>query len=240
MPGPSFEELDYRKTVLGELILRRRVVRSLDGAEVFEVKLDGEFLMSSLVNEAEIALATEALETIEHAACDVLVGGLGLGYTARAALDSEKVRSVVVIEYIESVIDWHQRHLVPLGKGLTEDARCRLIEGDFFAAIMSSSDDSPVADLRFHAILLDIDHSPECLLQPAHARFYTPEGLGRLADRLHEGGVFAVWSADPPDAGFLGTLRSVFADVWVRECVFHNPLQNADDVNYIFLAKSAS
>ncbi len=232
-----FEELDYRKTELGELILRRRAVLSLDGAEVYEVKLDGEFLMSSLVKDAEIALATEALRLIECAECDVLVGGLGLGYTAQAALDAQNVRSVMVIEYLEGVIDWHRRCLVPLGQSLTEDARCALILGDFFEAIMSRSVNSPVAGRRFHAILLDIDHSPQCLLQPSHAGFYKREGLERLVDRLHAGGVFAVWSADPPEEGFLNGLRSVFADVQVRECAFHNPLLNEDDVNYIYLAK---
>jgi spermidine synthase len=237
MAKPSFEELDYRQTDLGELILRRRAVLSMGGAEVFEVKLDGEFLMSSLVNEAEIALATEALQLVECGACDVLVGGLGLGYTAKAALDSEKVRSVVVVEYLDGVIDWHQRHLVPLGQAITDDPRCSVIPGDFFKVVMSTSDDSPLAGRRFHAIMLDIDHSPQCLLQPGHAAFYTREGLERLAGRLERGGVFTVWSADPPEEMFLDGLRSVFADVRVRECTFHNPLLNQDDVNYIYVAK---
>ena len=236
MARPIFEELDHRETELGELILRRRSVLSLGGAEVFEAKLDGEFLMSSLVNEAEIALATEALPLVACAECDVLVGGLGLGYTAKAALDAENVRSVTVIEYIEGVIDWHRRHLLPLGKPLTEDARCKLVWADFFKTVMSPPDDSAERGGRYHAILLDIDHSPQCLLQPAHAAFYTPEGLTRLADRLHAGGVFSVWSADPPQEQFLEALRSVFADVRVRECVFHNPLLGEDDVNYICLA----
>lgn len=237
MVGPVFEELDHRETELGELILRRRSVLSMGGAEVFEVKLDGEFLMSSLVNDAEIALATEALQLVEFAECDVLVGGLGLGYTAKAALDAENVRSVTVIEYLDCVIDWHRRHLLPLGKALTEDTRCRLVHGDFFKTVMSRPDDSPEGVGQYHAILLDIDHSPRCLLQAGHAAFYTPDGLARLADRLHSGGAFSVWSADPPEEPFLDGLRSVFADVHVRECAFHNPLLGRDDVNYIYLAK---
>ncbi len=211
----------------------------MGGADVFEVKLDGYFLMSSLVNEAEMSLATEALRLIDCSKCDVLIGGLGLGYTAKAALDAEKVRSVVVIEYLDGVIEWHQERLVPLGQTLTEDARCRLIRGSFFEAVMSSSDESPVAGHRFHAILLDIDHSPQCLLQPSNAGFYTREGLGRLADRMHARAVFSVWSADPPEEAFLDALRSVFADVRVHECVFYNPLLNREDVNYIYLAQLA-
>ena len=91
MAMAAFEELDYGLTPLGELILRRREVLSLDRAEVFEVKLDGEFLMSSIVNDAEIALAEFALPLVACDRCDVLVGGLGLGYTAKAALDAEVV-----------------------------------------------------------------------------------------------------------------------------------------------------
>ena len=80
----TFEELDYAQTALGELILRRR--RTTRGEEVFEVKLDGAFLMSSLVNTSEIALADLSLEARSGPVTSVLVGGLGLGYTAATVL----------------------------------------------------------------------------------------------------------------------------------------------------------
>lgn len=249
MATAAFEELDYAVTALGELTLRRRKVLSLGGVDVFEVKLNGEFLMSSLVNEAEIALAKYALPIVNCQACDVLVGGLGLGYTAKAALDSINVASVTVIEYLDRVIGWHRRGLVPLGGQLSQDPRCRLVHGDFFAAVGppatdqdSQCDAKPppptgIGSQRFHAILLDIDHSPECLLQPAHAAFYTPEGLKHLTDHLHPGGVFALWSADPPEESLVAALESVFASVRVRESEFYNPLMDKDDVNYIFIAR---
>ena len=129
----SFEELDYRRTHLGELILRRRRVPSLGDTEVFEVKLDDAFLMSSLFNTGEIALAELGLAGLDPAQLDVVVGGLGLGYTAGAALDQPRVRSVLVIEALAEVIDWHQRGLVPLGLKLTADQRCRLINDDSFS-----------------------------------------------------------------------------------------------------------
>jgi spermidine synthase len=237
MTAPLFQELDYQDTELGELILRKRSVLSLDGAVAYEVKLDGEFLMSSLTNDAEIALATESLQIIDHPACDVLVGGLGLGHTAKTALDHENVRSVDVIEYLGSVIDWHRKGLVPLGPSLAGDPRCSLIHADFFHSVMSQPSESSLTDRRYHAILLDVDHSPQCLLHPSHARFYTPQGLERLSSRLHPGGVFSVWSADPPDEKFLQALRSVFVDVRVHQCLFQNPLLDRDDVNHIYLAK---
>ncbi len=111
----SIEELDYANTPLGELVLRRRSVASLGGADIYEVKLAGEFLMSSLVNDAEIALADVALGLVDDSDRDVLVGGLGLGYTAQAALAADRIRTVTVIELLPSVVQWHEQGIVPLG-----------------------------------------------------------------------------------------------------------------------------
>nr|MDT0667589.1 spermidine synthase [Micromonospora sp. DSM 115978] len=134
---------------------------------------------------------------------DVVVGGLGLGYTAQAALDDARVRSLVVVEALEPVIGWHERRLVPLGAGLTTDPRCRIVHGDFFSMVSDACGFDPTdPGRRFHAVLLDVDHSPDHLLQPAHAAFYEPAGLRRLASRLHPGGVFALWSNDPPSERF--------------------------------------
>jgi len=247
----TFEELDYSMTPMGELILRRREILSLDRAEVYEVKLAGQFLMSSLVHDAEIALATRALSVVNPTSCAVLVGGLGLGYTAKAALDCEHVESVTVIECLDRVIDWHRRGLVPLAGALTEDPRCSLVHGDFFAVVgspgavpdqseqLSVPTHTETGSRCFDAILLDIDHSPQCLLHPAHAAFYCAEGLRRLTDHLHPGGVFALWSADPPQPSLLDGLEQAFAGVDVFESAFRNPLLNVDDVNYIITAQLA-
>ncbi len=248
----AFEALDYSMSPLGELILRRREVLSLDRAEVFEVKLNGEFLMSSIVNDAEIALAEFALPLVACDSCDVMVGGLGLGYTAKAALDAENVASVTVIEYLQRVIFWHQRELVPLGRPLTQDARCKLIHEDFFAVVGSPAkvNDRPaiphsslldeIASKRFHAILLDIDHSPQCLLRAEHTAFYTSQGLKRLTNHIQPGGVFALWSADPPEDSLTDSLSSAFASVHIRESKFYNPLLDEQDVNYIVIAQRAT
>jgi hypothetical protein len=249
MAMAAFEELDYGMTPLGELILRRREVLSLDRAEVFEVKLAGVLLMSSIVNQAEIALAELALPLVAGDACDVLVGGLGLGYTAKAALEVDNVASVTVVEYLQRVITWHRGGLVPLGPSLTQDTRCQLIHGDFFAAVGSPArhdDDgstpcsdaiSEISSTRFHAILLDIDHSPQLLLHAGHGEFYTSEGLERLTSHIHPGGVFALWSADPPEESLTDALSGAFANVRVRDVAFYNPLLDLQEVNYIVIAQ---
>ena len=131
-----FEELDYRPTPYGELILRRRTELSL-GVEVFEIKLGDAFLMSSLFTEGEVALARLGLAAAGAGPLDVVVGGLGLGYTARAVLEHAAVRSLIVVEALPDVVEWHCRGLVPLGKALRADLRCELRDGDFFALVNS-------------------------------------------------------------------------------------------------------
>jgi hypothetical protein len=135
----EFEELDYQKTPLGEISLRRRAEPRLGGEILYEVKLGDEFLMSSLFTSAEIQLARLGLAALEGTGLDIVVGGLGLGYTAVAALEDPAVRSLMVIEVMEPVIDWHRRGLVPLGKELVSDPRCTLVHADFFDVASSSS-----------------------------------------------------------------------------------------------------
>src|SRR5258708_7956382 len=109
-----FEELDYRSTPIGALSLRRRREMSL-GVDVFEIKLGDDFLMTSLFTASEIALARLGLAERSGSDLDVVVGGLGLGYTAQAVLEHEAVPSLVIVEALEAAIDWHQQGLLPLG-----------------------------------------------------------------------------------------------------------------------------
>jgi spermidine synthase len=216
----DFEELDYRETPLGELSLRRRRMLSL-GVEIYEVKLGGAFLMSSLFHDVEEALAHLAFAELKGKSWDVVVGGLGLGYTAAAALEHREVTSLLIVDALEPVIEWHQRGLVPLGEKLTGDPRCRMLHADFFERAQSSEGFDPTQPGRkCHAVLLDIDHSPRELLHPRNAAFYQADGLRGLAAHLHSGGVFALWSDDPPDDEFLGLLGHAFATVRAHVVTF--------------------
>jgi spermidine synthase len=234
----DFAELDYRQTPLGELILRRRRLLALGGLEIYEVKLGDAFLMSSLFHEVEVALADLGLAPLTGPALDVVVGGLGLGYTAAAALKHPAVRSLLVVEALEPVIEWHRGGLLPLGPRLTSDPRCRLIHGDFFALAESGFD--PVARGRlFDAVLLDIDHSPKNLLHPRHGAFYEMAGLRDLAAQLRAGGVFALWSDDPPDEEFIGVLVCVFATAQAHVVRFANPLLGRESASTVYVAHRA-
>jgi len=230
-----FEELDFRPTPMGVLSLRRR--RSpASGVDVYEIKLGDEFLMSSAFTVAEIELARLGLAALTRGDLDVVVGGLGLGYTAHAVLENTAVRSLIVVDALGEVIEWHEQGLLPLGRPLSNDARCRFVHGDFFA--MSDSADG--FDVRtpgrsFDAVLVDIDHSPHDLLHPRHATLYTPEGLSRLASHLKRGGVFALWSNDPPDPAFERLLAGAFATSAAHVVSFENPLQGRDASNTVYL-----
>jgi spermidine synthase len=235
-----FQELDYRPTPMGAISLRRRR-DPLSGADVHEVLLDDEYLMSSLFTAAEVALARLALAELPGTdGVDVVVGGLGLGYTARAVLESDRVRSLVVVEALGEVIEWHERGLIPLGAELTADPRCRLVHGDFFALAASDEGFDPHADgRRFDVIAVDIDHSPRHLLHPGHAGFYEPAGLARLTGHLRTGGVFALWSNDPPDEAFITTLARSFRTVRADVVAFPNPLQDRPATNTVYVAGTA-
>ncbi|WP_026534710.1 spermidine synthase [Arthrobacter sp. H14] len=235
-----FEELDWRRTRLGEISLRRRWDPTFD-KDVFEVKLNDDFLMSSLFTVAEIELAWLGLAEVAGEDLDVVVGGLGLGYTAQTVLDSSRVQSLLVVEALGEVIEWHQSGLIPLGKSLTADPRCRYVHGDFFAMAGSPSGlDPDNPGRRFHAIIVDIDHSPRHLLHPSHAPFYEPEGMRRLADHLHSGGVFALWSNDPPDDEYTAALGQVFDDVKATVVSFDNPLQGRDATNTVYTGRTVT
>ena len=235
----SFEELDFRPTPMGVLSLRRRR-RPMSDVDVYEIKLGDEFLMSSQFTLAEIELARLGLAALDRADLDVVVGGLGLGYTARAVLENAGVRSMIVVDALAEVIDWHAQGLLPLGKELTGDPRCRLAHGDFFAmaASVEGFDANSKARL-FDAVLVDIDHSPRKLLHPRHAALYEPEGIARLAEHLRPGGVFALWSNDPPDDVFERVLAGVFAISNTHVVTFDNWRGEHDASNTVYVAVKA-
>ena len=229
------EELDFQVTPIGEVSLRRRRDPS-SGVEIFEVKLGEEYLMSSLFTVAEVALARLALARLEGSRLAVAVGGLGLGYTAAAVLEDDRVADLVVVDALAPVIDWHRRGLVPLGPTLTGDPRCRLVQGDFFALSDGSGFDPDQPGRLFDAVVVDIDHSPAHLLADGSAGFYGPAGSRRLAGHLRPGGVYALWSNDPPDPGYLDVLADVFVDVTAEVVAFPNPLQGRESTNTVYLA----
>ena len=235
-----FEELDSRQTHLGELSLRWRRLLQLKGQETYEVKLDDHFLMSSLFHEAETKMAEISLAMTTKPTVHVVVGGLGLGYTAAAALADPRVSAMVVVEYLAPVISWHKKKLVPLGNKLCNDPRCRMVHADFFARSrdVDKGFDPDFPGKKQDVILLDIDHTPDKVLHRTNARFYTTEGLQELAGHLTPGGVFALWSDDPPENAFTALLETVFPEVHAHTVRFNNPFTGGTAENAVYAAKT--
>ncbi|MFK8066731.1 MAG: spermidine synthase [Gammaproteobacteria bacterium] len=243
------EELSYQKTPLGDISLRKRSEPRLDNKILYEVKLNDEFLMSSLFPEAEIQLAKLGLSALKDSLSEdhadknlnIVVGGLGLGYTAAAVLDDPSVKALIVIDVMQPVIEWHQNGLVPLGEKLTLDTRCKLVHADFFELAMShnASFDQNNPDQKAHAILLDIDHSPSHWLNSENSQFYTKKSLQSLADKIQPGGFFGLWSNDPPEDKFITLLDSVFKSSSSHIITFPNPYTGAESTNTIYLANKS-
>jgi spermidine synthase len=193
--------------------------------------------MSSLFTEAERQLAILGLAGLEGE-LSVVVGGLGLGYTAAEALKNNLVARLLVIDLFQPVIDWHRAGLVPMGKVLTGDPRCELRQGDFFE-LTRTGFDAGERETKFDAVLLDIDHSPEHFLASGNQTFYTAEGLASLRDQIKPGGSFALWSNDPSSDDFTAHLRDIFGSATSHNVEFPNPYTNSVSVNSVYVARRA-
>lgn len=192
---PTPVTLAREDTPDGEVALRRR------GA-VLELVVDGAFAMDGLDPSSEVLLATLALA--DHASPErVLVGGLGLGFTARAVLADPRVRHLDVVELAEPLVRWARAGLAPELAGL-EGPRCRLHVADVAQVLTGAA--SPAGP--WDVVLLDVDNGPGFLVHPGNADLWTPDGLASALRALNPGGVLGLWSATPAPA-VLAALRAL-------------------------------
>jgi spermidine synthase len=230
--GPSnLSYLASAPSPFGTLHLRRRELLAQPGIVVLELLVDQELLMSSLSTHSEQALAQRAIQMRGRGGLDVLVGGLGLGFTARAALDSDDVARVEVIELLPELISWFQSGLIPLGHELGRDPRFSLRQGDVYETLAG-----PAPDHRYDVILIDVDHAPEEHLGDASDSFYTEATLQKAREHLAPDGILGVWSYAESTA-FAALLRRVFRDVRVQQLQFTNPVLEEEESNWLFLAR---
>jgi spermidine synthase len=181
-----------------ELRLMRR------GAE-FSIKLDGNELMNSRLSGSEQALATLSCARIAaRPRPRLLIGGLGMGFTLRAALDAlGPPANVDVAEIVPQVVAWARGPMAELFGGILDDTRVHIHEDDVGASIAKAASNR---DAAYDAILLDVDNGPDGLSRPGNDRLYDVGGLGMAKVALRPGGVLAVWSS-APDEAFTKRLR---------------------------------
>lgn len=230
MTHSNVEILFYEETPLGILCLRRRALLSEPGKTITEITLNHEFLMSSYNTASERALANHALRMHQGKGLSVLVGGLGLGYTAHEALQSEKVASVEVIELLPQVIGWLDNDMLPLSKDLKKDVRLTVLHADIYKKLLNAS------ERKYDIILIDVDHSPHEQLSGDNHLFYTIEGLKRAKSHLVPHGILGVWSY-AQSSPFEKALRKVFTEVSVKTVGFKNTLLNEEHEDWLFFAQ---
>lgn len=238
MAAGNLEILAYEDSPLGPLCLRRRALLSAPGTVVTEVTLNHEFLMSSYNTDSERALARVALEMHEGRELSVLIGGLGLGYTAHAALASDRVAEVEVVEFLPQVIDWLERDLVPLSATLKADPRFRTVRGDVYARMAADPAETgdPDSAATFDLILIDVDHAPDDQLNQANDFFYSREGLNRARRHLGPGGILGVWSY-AESSPFADALHDTFDEVRIAPVTFWNELVEEESTDWLFFAR---
>lgn len=169
--------------------------------EEFSIMLGSNELMNSRLSGSEEALAALAHERVgERMDAHILIGGLGMGFTLRAALKLFRAEArMTVAELVPAVIAWAQGPLAPIFGDSLGDPRARIAEQDVSDLITQASAD-------YDAILLDVDNGPDGLTRASNDKLYSAVGLGRARKALRPGGILLVWSSGP-DAAFTRRLR---------------------------------
>lgn len=175
----------------------------------YEIICNGVFLMASYNRESDRQLAHLALQRVTGNELRVLVGGLGIGFTAQAALEDHRVAGVDIVELEPLVVSWHGTFFADLCRHPLDDPRVRLIQEDLFTVRLQPA--------TYDALLLDTDNGPEWLARDVNQRIYEPSTVRRFLEALRPGGVVAFWSANPASV-FSEMLASEAGSVEAIEC----------------------
>jgi spermidine synthase len=195
----EYAEVARAESPRGELVLRRRSEDRAAGT--LELRVNGVFVMDTRETTSEIELAALALDLVEHPR-EVVVGGLGLGFTAQRVLADPRVEKVMVVEIEEALIGWMRDGTVPHGPALLADKRLHLVNADIVMAIEEATS-------TYDLVLLDVDNGPGYLVHESNAGVYEQDVLAAIRRMLNLGGVLAIWSANPAP-GLQATMERVF------------------------------
>ncbi|MEU5728841.1 spermidine synthase [Streptomyces antimycoticus] len=211
--------VDRREGPYGEVVLRRRGGGGPSGDAVFEIIINGCFLMDTSDGRSERLLIRAALGALpaDRPSPALLIGGLGVGFSLVEAVAEPRWGRIAVVEREAAVIDWHREGpLAAVTAGALADPRAEIVHADLVAWLRTGPQ-TPQAPQSYDALCLDIDNGPDWTVTEDNDGLYSPAGLAACAARLAPGGVLAVWSARPSPA-FEESLRNAgFTQVRTEE-----------------------
>ena len=197
----EYVEVARAESERGEIVLRRRIEERT--AEALELRVNGVFVMDTRETSTETALATAALELVEHPR-RVVVAGLGLGFTAQQVLADHRVEVVKVVEVEQALIDWMRDGTIPHGPALFADKRLQVVDTDIRTAVAEAMS-------TYDLVLLDVDNGPGHLVHASNEQLYQRDFLAATRGIIDPGGVLAVWSANPAPE-LAKTMEQVFGN----------------------------
>ncbi|MGH3414266.1 MAG: hypothetical protein ACRDPH_14420 [Marmoricola sp.] len=225
MDGTEYAEVARAEGPRGEVVLRER--RTPEGPAVLELRVNGVFVMDTRETGSERALARRALELVEDPR-NVLVGGLGLGFTTREVLADPRVERVAVVEIEESLVGWMRDGTVRSGPELLADRRVVVVPGDIREAL------AEVVTRTYDLVLLDVDNGPGHLVHEDNRDIYREPFLDRVREILAPLGALVVWSSAPAPQ-LEAAMRAVFG--CCERITYPVVLQEREEEYLLYLAR---
>ncbi|MGZ4498597.1 MAG: spermidine synthase [Nocardioides sp.] len=221
----EYVEVARAESERGELVLRER--RGEGAPSSLELRANGVFVMDTLETSTERALASAALAEVEDPR-DVVVGGLGLGFTMHEVLADSRVERCAVVEIEEALVGWMRDGTVPHGPQLLADERVQVVVADIAHAVAEAR------PATYDLVLLDVDNGPGYLVHDANAALYAAPFLAAVRDVLRPGGAVVVWSAAEAPA-LEDTMRAVFGAAVAKPHAVR--LQDRDEHYWLYVAR---
>jgi len=221
----EYVEVARAESERGELILRER--RSPGAPSVLELRANGVFVMDTRETSTERALATAALELVDHPRA-VVVAGLGLGFTMHEVLRDSRVEKCAVVEIEQALVDWMRNGTITHGPALLADERVTVVVADVAAALAEARPAS------YDLLLLDVDNGPGYLVHQDNAALYRAPFLANARQALRPGGVLVVWSANPAPE-LEDALREAFGTAEARP--YDVLLQDRDEQYWLYFSR---
>ncbi|HSV41559.1 MAG TPA: hypothetical protein VLI04_22535 [Nocardioidaceae bacterium] len=216
----SYEEVARATSERGDVVLRRE-------GPVFELRVNGLFVMDTAESGSEIELARAALRLVDRPEA-VLVGGLGLGFTAHEVLADVRVQRLVVVEIEEALIEWLRDGTVPHGPSYLADERVTVTNADIRVAVAETPPGT------FDLVLLDVDNGPGYLVYDENRAIYEQPFLEDVREVIVPGGALVIWSAAESTA-LQKDMAAVFGSC---EAIPHPvQLQTRDELYWLYLSR---